>query len=235
MSELNNMDIWDKVCTTDTNMTKKGTTGARLTSINGVYMVRQATEVFGPVGLGWGWRILEERYDETVPLVTSVDGQFVMGQNHTLIIELWVKDHQPIPSFGHTKYRYKTNNGIMCDEEAPKKSLTDAIKKGLSFYGVCADVFMGQFDDHEYIEEQKNKEALEKADNKAEEEAKQIREYEEWRDTTLKLINESVSESMLKGVFTEATRKANARQDKKALQAFTKAKDVRKAELEAKK
>ncbi|MBN86088.1 MAG: hypothetical protein CL885_01045, partial [Dehalococcoidia bacterium] len=39
------------------------------------------------------------------------------------------------------------------DADAPKKALTDAITKGLSYLGFNADIFLGKFDDNKYVQE----------------------------------------------------------------------------------
>ncbi|MEI0746852.1 hypothetical protein VUS79_33065, partial [Pseudomonas aeruginosa] len=63
-----NMAIWDQVKETDTRYTRQAKlNGQDMTSINGLYIVRRATELFGPVGKGWGWKVLVERFDEGAP------------------------------------------------------------------------------------------------------------------------------------------------------------------------
>lgn len=42
------------------------------------------------------------------------------------------------------------NSRGAADHDAPKKALTDAITKGLSYLGFCADVFLGEFDGNKY-------------------------------------------------------------------------------------
>ena len=39
------------------------------------------------------------------------------------------------------------------DEDAPKKSLTDAIVKAASHLGVAANIFLGRWDDQKYVAE----------------------------------------------------------------------------------
>ncbi|WP_434771820.1 hypothetical protein [Pseudomonas entomophila] len=49
------------------------------------------------------------------------------------------------------------------DGEAPKKSLTDAIKKALSMLSFSADVFLGLFDDNAYVQQRQEETAIEVA------------------------------------------------------------------------
>ena len=61
-----NTRIWDQVNTTDPDATKKytGAGGFKGTAIRPTYLMRKATEIFGPCGEGWGWNVLEDRFDE---------------------------------------------------------------------------------------------------------------------------------------------------------------------------
>ena len=52
------------------------------------------------------------------------------------------------------------------DGEAPKKSLTDAIKKALSMLGFSADVFLGMFDDVNYVQQLQAEQAIEQAEDR---------------------------------------------------------------------
>lgn len=148
---MKNMEIWDQVKKTDLKWTKESSGGAGLTSINGMYCTMRATELFGPCGLGWGYEVLEERIDDGVQQKHQ-SGDYVT-KTHTIKIKLWYKvgeDRGEIVHFGHTPYIMRSKHGAYQDDEAPKKSLTDAIKKCLSMIGVGADIHLGQFDDQSY-------------------------------------------------------------------------------------
>ena len=60
-----------------------------------------------------------------------------------------------VEHFGQTTFLGKNKNGYFTDEEAPKKSLTDAIGKALSMLGFSADVYLGLFDDNKYVNDRK--------------------------------------------------------------------------------
>lgn len=149
------MALWQSVEETNKDFTKPAElNGQVITTINGLYMIKRATETFGPVGKGWGWEVLVDRYDDGAPLFA---GKEVVGreQMHTIQIKLWYvqggkRNH--VTQFGHTPFVYKTSWGIKTDFDAPKKSLTDAIKKCLSLIGFCADIYLGLFEDAAYIE-----------------------------------------------------------------------------------
>ena len=178
MTELN---YWNQFPKTDEKYTKKNTEGGRSsTSITPVYMVKLATEVLGPIGIGWGYRIIEERFDNTQPIILIEgnksqgvlpqymmdNGQIVWEKTHTVVMEMWVgtKENTFI-QYGHTKYSYMTKTGkFYVDHEYGKKSVTDAMTKCLSLVGVCSDIYMGEFDDQNYRSIAKLENDLKKAD-----------------------------------------------------------------------
>ncbi len=229
---MSNLKIWNKVQETDPKYTKPDNYSG-FTSINGVYLIKKATEIFGPMGIGWGFDILDERYDEGIPFAVKDVGP-VMSKSHTLKIELWYKQGEEIGkviNFGHTKYIYKTKNGYMIDEEAPKKSLTDAIKKCLSMLGFASDIFMGQFEDSEYVEELTRKSQIEHADDKDSERLLQIKEHQEWVAQELKCYSLIDDAKALKTVYTGHMRKCSRRNDKAGQESFTKTYEKRIKEL----
>ena len=59
---MTNMDLWDAVSTTDPKNTKHINQRGGFTAICAYSQIMAATEQFGPVGLGWGWGIVEFQY-----------------------------------------------------------------------------------------------------------------------------------------------------------------------------
>ncbi len=143
----NNMKLWESIQETDPEKTKgfsrKG--GFKGTSIKPYYLIMRATEVFGPLGMGWGFEEKEHLISggvwfSKVTLWYVLEGK--LGR-----IEQW----------GATEFTGKNKNGEFIDEEAAKKSVTDAVTKCLSYLGFGADVHMGLFDDDKYVTELKKK------------------------------------------------------------------------------
>jgi hypothetical protein len=152
MNKKSNMALWDSLKETPSVHTKPARN--MLTAINTQYCFMRATEAFGSCGIGWGYEILEERFDEGA--THSHGGVEFKAITHTVLIELWYKiDDQTgkIKNYGHTPFVMRSNNGPYQDDEAPKKSLSDAIKKCLSMVGVGADIHLGQYDDYSYKQE----------------------------------------------------------------------------------
>ena len=140
-----NLRHWDAFADIDPKFTK-AITGKQYkgTSPNPQYVIRCLTEMFGPVGVGFGWRVVVEQF---VPL-----GEKTL---HWCRIEFWHTDRANVfESYGQTIAAYPTNSGgFMVDEDAPKKSLTDAIIKAASHIGIAANIFLGRWDDQKYVAE----------------------------------------------------------------------------------
>jgi hypothetical protein len=150
-----NKNLWNTVAVTNPNFVKSFTRcgGFSGTAINATYQAQKATETFGPCGIGWGIDILEERYQDGAPLIQ--DGAVVGNEViHVLRAKLWYV-HQgkrgEVIHFGQTPFVGRNKNGFFTDEEAPKKSMTDAMSKCLSLIGFSADVHLGLYDDNKYV------------------------------------------------------------------------------------
>lgn len=217
-----NMQIWEKVSTTDTRYTKAAEVGGqKITSLNGTAMIMKATEIFGPVGIGFGWSVMEERFDPGAEMfVGEGDKHASLGLelNHTIKINFWFEldgKRGQIEQYGCTKYLYKSKYGTTTDGEAPKKSLTDAIKKSLSMLGFSADVFLGMFDDDEYVNQLKDEEKLDQAEDKIAEEARQKQERLDYIKSVIDTMAEAKSPHELKKIHDVAVRKLTVRKDTK--------------------
>ncbi|CFR19688.1 hypothetical protein [Yersinia kristensenii] len=180
-----NMNLWRSVQRTDERFTKAFSNNGGGTSINGTYMVMQATKLLGPQGINWRVEVLEERFDNGAPIMRSIkgaDGNYIKEVipngsggylteiNHVIKIRLIYTlrgERGEIPAYGCTPYIYNTKNGLTCDSEVTKKSLTDATKKALSQLGFSADVFLGLFDDIGYRTDNAAEFAIKNASEKA--------------------------------------------------------------------
>jgi hypothetical protein len=141
-----NLKLWQSVEKTDPKYTKafNRAGGFSGTAINATYLIRKATEQWGPIGGAWGATVEDEKY------VPGADGTII----HVIRIKFWHPDGA-FNSYGQTTFVGKNKNGAFTDEEAPKKSLTDAITKALAMLGFSADVFLGLYDDNKYVNDRK--------------------------------------------------------------------------------
>ncbi|MDO7216364.1 hypothetical protein Q5M47_13260 [Acinetobacter nosocomialis] len=143
-----NMQLWNQVFITDPLAVKPITGKAyKGSSPKPYWLIEQATRVFGPAGYGWGHDIINQGFQQCGP----------EDMIHWAIVEFWyMKGDQrcAVQQMGGTKAMYKTNNGKMIvDEDAPKKSVTDALVKAMSSIGFAGDIFSGRWDDSKYQQE----------------------------------------------------------------------------------
>lgn len=146
MNEKTNMELWNSVCVTDPAQVKK-ITGKPYqgNSPKPYWLIQRATEVFGPCGKGWGVEVKSEGFFR----MTDTD---VM---HSAVVVVWyMLDGQRcvIEQMGQTKACYSGKNGMVLDEDAGKKSVTDGTIKCLSLIGFAGDIFSGRWDDSNYVE-----------------------------------------------------------------------------------
>ena len=213
-----NMQLWDSVKTTDKKYTKtQQLDGRNVTSINGMYIVQRATEAFGPIGKGWGYDILVDRFDQGAP-ITGKDAVLLgYEQVHTIQIKLWYvrggkRNH--VTHYGHTPFVRKSQYGPYTDFDAPKKSLTDAIKKSLSLVGFSADVHMGMFEDEVYLQGLELKQRLDEAgESGAAEVMNEAKaEFRNWVDNQVAVLakanNQRALDSLRKPICEKAREKA---------------------------
>ena len=143
-----NKALWQRVCVTDPKAVKP-ITGKQYAgnSPKPYWIVERLTDEFGPCGTGWGFTILNERFERFSDTDTL----------HVAVVRLWyVLDGKrgEFEQIGQTKATYTTNAGkFMLDEDAPKKSVTDALVKCASYLGFAGDIFSGRWDDSRYVAE----------------------------------------------------------------------------------
>ena len=156
-----NLNIWDAVQATDPKYTKAFNRGGGFkgTATNATYLAKKATEQFGPCGIGWGVSVVDEQLITGAPHMA--EGAVIANDIiHKLHVKFWyVMDgvRGEIEQFGQTQMVGKNKNGFYTDEEAPKKSMTDAMSKCLSLLGFSADIHLGLYDDNKYVSEMQEK------------------------------------------------------------------------------
>ena len=137
-----NLKLWDSVEKTNPNHTKKVTFGRAITAIDPYRQIKNATEEFGPVGIGWGWSVERVEY-----LPTNELG---------LLIRMWHTDKSnTFDQWGQASL-YIDKAEKKKDTDCFKKATTDGVTKCLSLIGFNADVFLGKFEDNKYVQELEN-------------------------------------------------------------------------------
>lgn len=142
-----NLKLWQSVEKTNPKYVKQITGKPyKGTSPSPTYLVWKATNTFGPCGIGWGFEVIDERLEDGVP------GDKV----HIARVKVWYiwnGQRGEVEHIGQTMFTGKNKNGPYTDEDAPKKSVTDALGKALSMIGFSADIFMGRYDDSKYVDQ----------------------------------------------------------------------------------
>lgn len=145
---MSNKALWERVKTTDPKAVK-AIAGKQYSgnSPNPYWIVERLTDEFGPCGIGWGFNILDERMERLTPNEVL----------HVARVRLWyVMDGKrgEFEQIGQTRALYAKRDGsLLVDEDAPKKSVTDALVKCASYLGFAGDIFSGMWDDSKYVEE----------------------------------------------------------------------------------
>jgi len=128
-----NLELWNKHRTPDPKFTKEVSFGRKFTAIDPQYQLRQATIEWGRYGDTWQLSIEDFEVKDIGGIPTAMlhatleypDGAF------DVIVDM----------------PFKNNADTL------KKLLTNARSKALSMLGFGADVYMGMFDDTEYVKE----------------------------------------------------------------------------------
>tara|TARA_R110002167_G_scaffold148707_8_gene341780 strand:+ start:210 stop:899 length:690 start_codon:yes stop_codon:yes gene_type:complete len=136
-----NLRIWNEVSTSNPDHLKPLNFGRKITTINAQSQRLVATTLFGPMGIGWG--VDNEGFRE----VTFNNSLWLI-----YTAKLWYKD--PVTEkIGEISLA----SDIQFKSDAIKSVATDALTKGLSQLGFNADVFLGDWDDNKYANQNKTK------------------------------------------------------------------------------
>lgn len=218
-----NMKLWNAVEKTDPSATKQANVnGQQITSIIGQYMFMRATEQFGPYGIGWRCEVADEQYVTGAKIMAGEKGDIHVGDNimHTMRIRLiYTLDGKEgsAEHIGCTPFVYKSKYGATTDMEAPKKTFTDGVKKVLSMLGFSADIFMGLFDDRDYVEARKEEAAIEKAEDREEEIEKQKQERLDYIKSAVDAMSMAPTMGALKKIHDATVRKLSLRNDEQGI------------------
>jgi hypothetical protein len=145
MSTSENTKLWDELRRVPPDQLKgfSRAGGFKGTAIKPMWSFHKMTEVFGPVGKGWG---VNDPKFQTVP---AGDEILVF-----CTVSVWHGErHQTVFGIGGDKVRVIQSSGPRNDDEAFKKAYTDAVTNALKLIGVGADIHMGLWDGNKYIDE----------------------------------------------------------------------------------
>ena len=122
-----NLALWNMVEKTDPAQTKQITGKPyKGTSPKPYFLIHEATKTFGPCGQGWGFTIVSERVEDG-----GKPGD-KLHIAHVRVWYIWDGARGEVEHIGQTMFSGTNKNGLYTDEDAPKKSVTDALIKALS-------------------------------------------------------------------------------------------------------
>ena len=140
---VENLEFWNKVEKTDPQYAKDITNSAYgAKAIDPQYQIYTATKEWGKCGESWGLKNVD--YKE----IDVANGQVVLRCKATFF---YPGGEIEIAHAGMLVR--KSQHGLRVDTDAYKKVLTSCRSKALSFLGFNADVFMGKFEDVDYVKQ----------------------------------------------------------------------------------
>lgn len=137
---MDNMELFKQFETTPGEAQKPIEAGRLkgFTDINPMWRFKRLTEVFGPVGIGWKFSIVDKRI---VPGANEEQAAFVD-------ILLYYKHNgewsEGIPGTGGSSFVAKERNGLYVSDECFKMALSDAIGTACKALGMSADIYFSK-------------------------------------------------------------------------------------------
>jgi hypothetical protein len=197
---MDNKELWNRAFVTNPKAVK-AITGKQYSgnSPKPYWIVERLTDEFGPCGIGWGFTIVNERFER----FGDTDSL------HVAVVRFWyVIDGQrgELEQIGQTKASYlSSKDKFILDEDAPKKSVTDALVKCASYLGFAGDIFSGRWDDSKYVKEAGEEWARREAENDP--------ERASWLADWLAAIDAAGTVGELKDVMAKAIAAAKQQND----------------------
>ena len=218
---MSNLKLWNAVKEPDQAFTKKVNMRGGFTSVSPQYVIQLATKHLGAYGLGFG--------------LSSSNFNYALLESHRVAIHtatfFYVIDGTRCEFPITNSIEVVTRNGHV-DTDYAKKAETNTLCKALSKLGFAADVYMGLFDDANYVEDITNKQSIDKASDKDAELARQANELLKEVEKVIGQIKDARSMSELEGLYKSLARKLQNKEPKFLIM-LTKAKDLAKEKLEA--
>ena len=143
------LNLWNQVDKTDPRFIKSvKNSGHSFSAIDSTSQFLQATKIFdGPYGTKWGLKDLDYTFEtlaDTKLLILKAKFFYPGGEfeiNNSIKLAYMTNGYQNKPGY------------LKIDDEAFKKIETNTVSKALAKLGFNADVFMGKFEDNNYVQE----------------------------------------------------------------------------------
>lgn len=135
---MDNMELWSKMKDTPEDA-KRAITGGKLngfTDIKPMWRFQRLTEVFGPCGFGWCYRIVRQQE------ISGANGEVMVTVDIELLVQSGGEWSKPIPGTGGNMLISTEKGKLVTNDEAYKMALSDAIGTACKALGMSADVYM---------------------------------------------------------------------------------------------
>lgn len=136
-----NMNIYNQVRVVPESAKREIKAGKLIgkTDINPQWRIETLTKLFGPCGIGWNIKVTNQWTEQ------GANGEVLAFTNVELTYRLNGEWSQPVCGTGGNVLILKTNTkGLQSDDEAFKKSETDAISVACKKMGIGADVYWSE-------------------------------------------------------------------------------------------
>lgn len=137
---MNSMELYNKLRSVPAEA-KKEIAAGRLkgfTDINPMWRIKALTEVFGPCGIGWWYKITDKRleaYNDEIKAFVDIELYYIAKDETGMVMS------QPVVGTGGAPFVTQEKNGPYVSDECFKMALTDAISVAAKSLGVGADVY----------------------------------------------------------------------------------------------
>lgn len=168
-----NLKFWDRVSKTDLDYTKEVTFGRQFTSIDATYQIMNATAEFGPYGKTWGLK--------------NMIFDYVECSGEEKLMTLHATFYTPGAEVETANAIHVVSAKGKADPDFMKKIVTNTLTKELSRLGFNADVFLGKFEDEQYVTQLKNEKATENLAKMACDEMEKFKNVEDLHAYFIKL------------------------------------------------
>lgn len=142
MTFQTNLDVWNAGAEVPKEATSPFNNGRfKGTDINRMWRVKVLTELFGPVGIGWDWKIVDTqtyKLDQDDRVVLFAKGELRLYDSET---RMW---SVPIIGYGGNDLVQSNSKGIRINDDAYKMVDTDAFGHACSKLGIGASVYWNE-------------------------------------------------------------------------------------------
>ena len=137
-----NLDVWNAGAEVPKEATKEFNNGRfKGTDINRMWRIKVLTELFGPAGVGWDWKLTEVhdfKLEQDDRVVLFAKGELRLWNNNT---KMW---SQPIIGYGGNDLVQSNSKGVRINDDAYKMVDTDAFGSACSKLGIGASVYWNE-------------------------------------------------------------------------------------------